>query len=160
MAASAINSRAACSSSCRVCLLILIRRGIFHQRRRHLHFALQQCRSTVAQRRMRAAQSLPQLGHLARMHIPRRAGAGGAQPLAQLAYLGVLIAQQPAHLGLQRARIHDLAQRGVGRQRQQIARHVEGPRPQRPLEALRLHLRRPLRSAPSATASTPSLTAW
>ena len=75
------------------------------------------------------AQLGDQLGHLAPVHIPRGAGAGGTQPFSELTHLGVLVTQEAADLHLQRARIHDLTQRCVGRQREQIARHVEGPGP-------------------------------
>ncbi len=46
------------------------------------------------------------------------------------------------NLRLQRARIHNLAERSVGRQRQKVTRNVEGPRLQRALVRFLLHVGR------------------
>ena len=68
------------------------------------------------------------------------------QQLRQVADLGVSVREQVRDLVLQRPRIHDLAQRGVGGQGQEVAREVEGARAQRALVDLRLHLRGPWRA--------------
>ena len=47
--------------------------------------------------------------------------------------------EQPRDLGLQRPRIHNLAQRGVGSQGQQVARYVKGARLERSLVGVRWH---------------------
>ena len=57
------------------------------------------------------------------------------------------VRQQMRNLRLQSARIDDLAQRSVRRQRQQIPRDIEGPRLQRALVRILLHLGRLRRDA-------------
>ena len=61
-------------------------------------------------------------------HIVRRPHRGLFQFLAELAHLCVGAGEQARDLRFQGARVHDLTQRRVGGQRQQIASHVEGAR--------------------------------
>ena len=48
--------------------------------------------------------------------------------------------KQVRHLVFERARVDDLTQRSVGRERQQVAGNIEGAGPQRALVGLLLHL--------------------
>ena len=56
------------------------------------------------------------------VHVPGGAGGRIAQFAPQFTDLGHGMRKQPGHLRFQGARIHDLAQGGVGRQREQVAR--------------------------------------
>ena len=118
---------------------VLVRLGIFHQGGRGADFAREQVggfggkfRSLAepCQRRRRAARGVD---------IPGRPGGGVAQFRAQVADFGHGMREQPRNLRFQGARVHDLAQGRVGRERQQVARHVEGPRLQGAVVGLRLH---------------------
>ena len=133
---------------------ILTRLRILHQRRRSLHRRHQLIQNLLRRRRIDASLA----GHLLQpvaQHIPRRIARRLAQLRPQLANLRKLRRQQPRHLRLQRARIHNLPQRSIRRQRQQIPRRIERPRLQRPRIALRLHLRRAAESPPSAPRTSP-----
>ena len=74
------------------------------------------------------------------LNVPGGFGGGDAQLFGELADLGELAGEQARDLRLQRAGVDDLAERGVRRQRQQIAGHVEGAGLQRALVGLGLHL--------------------
>ncbi len=63
-------------------------------------------------------------------------------------HLGVGVRQEPRNLVLQRACADNLAQRSVGRQRQQIAREIESTGAQGALVGLLLHLLRLGRAVP------------
>ena len=75
------------------------------------------------------------------MRVPRGAGRGLAEPFAQLADFGVGARKQAGDLGLERASVDDLAERGIGGQRKKITGHVEGAGPQRAGIGLLFHLR-------------------
>ncbi len=73
------------------------------------------------------------------LYIPGRFRRRRTQTLTQPPHLRELTRQQPRHLRLERPRVHDLSQRRIRRQRQQIPRHIKRPRLQRPLIRLLLH---------------------
>ena len=58
--------------------------------------------------------------------VPGGAGGGGAELLAERANLGELAGEQAGDLRLEGAGVDDLAERGVGGERQQVAGDVEG----------------------------------
>ena len=57
--------------------------------------------------------------------VPGGSGGGFAELDAQIAHLGGGMAEQAGDLGFQGAGVHDLAERGVGGERKQVAGHVE-----------------------------------
>ena len=65
--------------------------------------------------------------------------AATAELLAELADLGELAGEQARDLGLERAGVDDLAERGVGCERQQVAGDVEGAGLQGALVGFGLH---------------------
>ena len=116
--------------------------GILHQCRRHANFLQQFLLGAVAQLRRNCANLAYQFLQRFLIHVVRRRRGRAFQQLAEMAYLFVRVRKQMRNLRLQRARIHDLAQRSVDRQRQQIAREVKSPRPQGAIVGFLLHLRR------------------
>src|ERR1039458_969411 len=68
--------------------------------------------------------------------------------IAEFGFLGVRVRQQSRHLRLQSACADDLAQRSVGRQRQQVTRKVESAGAQSALVGVLLHFNRLGRALP------------
>ena len=60
------------------------------------------------------------------LDVPGGFGCGCAELLADLADLGELAGEQARDLRLERAGVDDLAERGVGREREKVASDVEG----------------------------------
>jgi len=73
-------------------------------------------------------------------HVPCGLRGGVAQLFAKLANLFERAGEQSRHLGFERPRIHNLAQRGVGRERQQVARCIERASLQGPRVGIFFHL--------------------
>ena len=60
--------------------------------------------------------------------VPGGAGGGFAELCSQVAHFGDGVREQTGDLRFERARVDDLAERGIGGQRKQISCHIEGPR--------------------------------
>ena len=89
-----------------------------------------------------SANLLDQLSQRVLVHVVCRRVAACFSSSPKLADFLVGMRKQVRDLVLERAGVDDLAQRGVGRQRQQVAGDVEGAGPQRALVGLLLHRRR------------------
>ena len=106
---------------------ILILRRIFHQRRSHLHLTRQQLSRPLTQRRIDRCNLSLQRRELSAMYIPSCTRSRIPQLLPQPPHFPMRIRKQPRNLRLQSARIHNLAQRSIRRQRQQIPRYIKRP---------------------------------
>ena len=122
--------------------LIGTRFGILHQRGRDAGLAQQLRPGLFPQGRVLLGDCLNQCQALSGIHVPGRGTRGLLHSFAQPAHFLVGAAEQARDLRLQGARVHNLSQRGVGRQRQQVAGNVKGARPQGALVGLLRHLPR------------------
>ena len=116
--------------------------GVLDQRRGSLHFAGQQGGGALAERRIERGNVFLERSEIVAINVPGSSGSSRLQPHSQLPYLGDRIGEKPGNLGFQSARVDDLAQRCVGGQRQKVARDIKGPRLQRAVVALLLHVGR------------------
>ena len=123
---------------------VIIRLSILDQRGRGAHLAGEPLGSIGSQGGIGGLEFAGKSRGLLRIHIPRRSRSSLAQPGAQVAHLGGGVGKQPRYLGLERASADDLAQGGIGGQRQQVAREIEGAGLQRALVALGLQSLRAL----------------
>ena len=71
-----------------------------------------------------------------------QAAGAAAQLVAEGADLGELAGEQAGDLGLEGARVDDLAERGVGREREEVAGDVKGAGLEGAVVGVGLHLRR------------------
>ena len=120
---------------------VVVGRGILHQRWRGFDFAGEQGFGFGSEGWVKGGDFALQFVQFFGVDVPGRARGGVAQALAQLADFGIGTRQQARDLRFERAGVDDLAERGVGRQRQQVAGYVEGACLQSPVVALLLHLR-------------------
>ena len=127
--------------------LVRVRIRILHQRRRHSHLAQKFASRALRQFRRNLANRPHQRFQRFFIRVVRRRSRRPFQQRPQFAHLPMRLRQQMPDLRFQRPRVHDLAERCVRRQRQQVARNVERARAQRSLVSVRLHLRRPRRNA-------------
>ena len=118
--------------------LVLVGLGVFDEGGRGADFAGEEGGGGLAEVG-RGVANLVDEGLAGRgVDVPCRAGGGVAQFLAQVANLGEGMGEQAGDLCLEGAGVDDLAQRGVGGQRQQVAGNVEGAGLEGALEGLGL----------------------
>ena len=121
--------------------------GILHQRGRGAHRrekAIQNLGGSLGVDRALAGELFATFA----LQVPGRMARGVPQLCAELAHLRERARKQARNLRLQRPGVHNLAQRRIGCERQQVARRIEGPRLQGALVALLLHAFGTRQSAP------------
>ena len=138
----AINSARCLSQLASRLHLICIRVGILHQRRSHSHLAQQLLLRPRPQFRHAPPESARPIPATIPVHVISRARAAFFSDSPSARTSRCVCDSKCATCVLQRSRIHDLAQRSIGRQRQQVSRDVKRPRPQRPLVRILLHILR------------------
>ena len=117
---------------------ILVWLGVFDERGRGADFAGEEVGSLGPE--FGVAQFCDESFAGAGVYIPRGASGGFAELCSKVAHFGDGMRKQTGHLRLEGARVDDLAEGGIGGQRQQVSCHIEGPRLEGAVVGFGLHL--------------------
>ena len=106
--------------------LVVVGLGVFDQRGRGADLAGEQVGGFGGEGWVGGCQLFDEGRAGLGVDVPGGAGGGFAQLAAQVAHLGDGVGEQAGDLGFEGAGVDDLAERGVGGQREQVAGHVKG----------------------------------